>query len=106
MTPDLKSLSATVDAKRQAHHARLLEKAKGRGLFSWGDVGHLFLLAIMAYLAFFGKHAVHPETVALIMLVSLILQWHSIRLTIRLNALVDAFMEQETERTGEARKVR
>ena len=106
MTPDLKSLSATVDAKRRARRARLLEKAQGRGPLSWWDLGYLLPLAIMAYLAFFGKHAVHPETVALIMLVSLILQWHSIRLTIRLNALVDAFMEQETERTGEARKVR
>ncbi|MGE5824242.1 MAG: hypothetical protein ACM36A_06580 [Bacteroidota bacterium] len=70
---DLKTLSAEAALKREARRAGLLEKAKGRGLLSWMDFGLV-----------------------------LPIQWSIIRLSLRLNFLIQYLLDQPA--AGEAQQ--
>lgn len=87
-------LSAELTLKREIRRAKLLENAKGRGLFSWLDLAFFLPVVVFGYLAFSGGEKLQRETIALIVSFTMIVQWSIMRLSIRLNSLIQYLLEQ------------
>ena len=85
---DPSTLSAELILRKEIRRAKLLEKTKGRGLFSWLDLVFFLPVMVLGYVAFSGSEKLHRETLALIAAFTMIVQWSVIRLSMRLNSLI------------------
>jgi len=80
--------------RKDARRARLLERAQGRGLFSWRDIVFILPALIFGYAAFSGGEKISHETLALMAVLAMIVQWSVARLSMRLDALAQYLLEQ------------
>lgn len=92
--PDPSLLSAEMTLRKDTRRAQLLQKAQGRGLFSWLDLVFVFLVIVFAYLSFSSGKGLQRELVALITTVAIVVQWSVMRLSRRLDSLVEYLLEQ------------
>lgn len=92
--PDSKALSAGVVMKSEARRARLLQRAKGRWLFSWIDLVFVLPLVVFCYIAFSGRRTLQLETLAMVAVFFMMVQWSIMRVTMRLNSLIQFLLEQ------------
>lgn len=99
--PDLNTLSAVATIKSEVRRAKLLEKAKGHGPFSWLDLVFVLPLVVFGYIAFSGRNPFQLETHAMATVLIMIVQWSVLRLTIRLNALIQFLLEQPTRQDAQ-----
>ncbi len=88
------TLSAELTLKKEIRQAKLLEKAKGHGLFSWLDLLFFLPVIVFGYVAFSSSEKLHSEILALVAAFTMIVQWSVIRLSIRLNSLIQYLLEQ------------
>ena len=91
---NLSSISAEVALKREIRQAKLLEKAKGRGLISWLDFAFVLPVVLFAYVALSGGERLQRETLAMCAALIMVVQWSIVRLSLRLNCLIQYLIEQ------------
>jgi len=92
--PSPASLNAELSLRKESRQSRLLERAQGRGLFSWMDILFILPVLIFGYVAFSGGEKISHQTLALMTAFAMIVQWWVVRLSMRLNALAQYLLEQ------------
>ena len=95
---NLNSISAEVALKREIRQAKLLEKAKGRGLISWLDFAFVLPVVLFAYVALSGGERLQRETLAMCAALIMVVQWSIVRLSLRLNCLIQYLIDRKSTR--------
>lgn len=88
-------LNAELALQTEARRTKLLEKARGRGLLSWLDLAFLLPVVLFGYLAWSGSAKLQRETLAMFAALIMVVQWSVVRLSMRLNALVQYLLDQQ-----------